>query len=48
MRGGWRVNKVNNNMKNTFRHYHQFTKEELIQLNKDCIYVLDTNILLIF
>jgi len=33
-------------MKNTFREYHQYTKEEIEQLWKDCLFVFDTNTLL--
>ena len=33
-------------MKNKFKHYHKFTKEELIQLSKESLFILDTNILL--
>ncbi|MCG6154023.1 PIN-like domain-containing protein [Leptospira bandrabouensis] len=33
-------------MKNKFKEYHKFTKEELIKLSKESLYVFDTNILL--
>ncbi|TGK76975.1 PIN-like domain-containing protein [Leptospira kanakyensis] len=33
-------------MKNKFKEYHKFTKEELIRLSKESLYVFDTNILL--
>jgi hypothetical protein len=33
-------------MKNTFKEYHQFSEEELVELWKNCIFVFDTNTLL--
>ncbi|MCT8335851.1 PIN domain-containing protein [Leptospira sp. 85282-16] len=33
-------------MKNKFKEYHKFTKEELLKLSKESLYVFDTNILL--
>ena len=33
-------------MKEKFKHYQKFTKEELEQISKNCVFVFDSNTLL--